>query len=163
MSLIAKPIIRDKLWVVENDGEQVASILTSPEGVTFIHDEKRENFVSIKLLKDKYNITIAKEKKLKKDSQISYDVYGFPCDHKPYNSLLNISKKIPVYAKTHKSKSFYCAGHYLVKVGNTYTHAYCPKLLTLSRHEFFGPFYTTSSAKRYLKNLRNNTKCLKRN
>ena len=56
MSLTAKPIIKDKLWVVENDGEQVASILTSPEGVTFVYNEKRENFVSIKLLKDKYNI-----------------------------------------------------------------------------------------------------------
>ena len=156
MSLTAKPIIKDKLWVVENDGEQVASILTSPEGVTFVYNEKRENFVSIKLLKDKYNITIAKEKKPKRESHISYDVYGFPCDHKPYNSLLNISKKLPVYAKTNKSKSFYCAGYYLVKIGNSYTPAYCPKLITLNRYEFIGPFQTKASANQYLKLLKEN-------
>lgn len=157
MSLTAKPIIKDTFWVVENNGEQVASILTSPTGVTFVHNEKREEFVSIKLLKDKYNITIAKEKKPKRESQVSYDVYGFPCDHKPHNSLLNVAKKLPVYAKTSKSKSFYCAGHYLVKIGNTHSHAYCPKLITLNRYEFIGPFCTKTSANLYLKNLRDNS------
>lgn len=154
MSLTAKPIIKDKLWVVENNGEQVASILTSPEGVTFVYNEKRENFVSIKLLKDKYNITIAKERKPKRESQVSYDVYALPCDHKPYNSLLNITKKIPVYTRTPKSKSFYCAGHYLIKINDVYTHSYCPKLITLNRYEFIGPFYTKFDAKQYIKKIK---------
>lgn len=158
MSLTAKSIIKDTFWIVENDGEQVASILTSPTGVTFVHNEKREDFVSIKLLKDKYNITIAKEKKLKRESQVSYDVYGFPCDHKPHNSLLNVAKKLPVYAKTSKSKSFYCAGYYLIKNENIYSHAYCPKLITLNRYEFVGPFCTKTSAARYLKMLKETTK-----
>lgn len=158
MSLTAKPIIKDKIWIVENDGAQVASILTSPEGVTFVYNEKRENFVSIKLLKDKYNITIVKEKKPKKYSQISYDVYTFPCNYKPYNSLLDITKKLPVYTKTAKSKSFYCAGHYLININDIYTYSYCPKLITLNRYKFIGPFYTKPSASQYLKLLKEGNK-----
>jgi len=154
MSLTAKPIIKNKFWVVEHDGEQVATILTSPEGVTFVHNEKREKFVSIKLLKDKYNITIAKERNTKRASQVSYDVYGFPCDHKPHNSLLNVAKKLPVYTKTPKSKSFYCAGHYLVKVSNIYSHTYCPKLITMSRYEFIGPFYTKADSTAFAKEIK---------
>jgi hypothetical protein len=105
-------------------------------------------------LKDNYNITIAKEKPAKRTSEISYEVYGFSCDHKPYNSLLNVAKKLPVYSKTSKSKSFYCAGHYLVKVSNIYTYAYCPKLITLSRYDFVGPFYTKVDAKNFAKKIK---------
>lgn len=154
MTLTAKPIIKDKFWVVENDGEQVATIQTTPSGVTFVHNEKREKFVSIKMLKSKYNITIAKEQRIRKTSDISHDVYGFPCDQRPHNILLNVAKKLPVYSKTAKSKSLFCAGHYLVKYNTEYIHAYCPKLITLNRYEFLGPFLTKSDAKAYAKELK---------
>lgn len=154
MNLIAKQVIKDKFWVVEHDGQQVATIQTTPEGVTFVYKEQRENFVSIKLLSNKYNITIAKEHS-KRRPEISHDVYGFPCDGKPHNLLLNIAKRLPVYSKTPKSKSYYCAGHYLIKINTEYIHAYCPKLITLNRYEFIGPFLTKSAAKTYLKDMKN--------
>jgi hypothetical protein len=151
MSLTAKPIVKNKFWVVENNGEQVATIQTNPDGVTYVHKNNREKFVSIKLLKSKYNITFAKEKYVKKKMVTSHQVYGFPCDHKPHNSLLDVSKKLPVYTKTTKSKSFFCAGHYLIKFNMDYVVSYCPKLITLNRYTFIGPFATKSKAKGYLK------------
>ena len=147
MNLIAKIVVKDKFWVVEHNGEQVATIQTTPDGITFVKNEEREKFVSINLLKSKYNITFAKEKKAKRRSDISYDVNGFPCNHKPYNELINIAKKIPVFTKTNKSKSFFCAGHYLIKFTEDFVHSYCPKFITLSRYEFYGPFKTKTSAK----------------
>jgi hypothetical protein len=153
MVLTARTVVKNKFWVVERDGKQIATIQTTPDGVTYVDKEKRENFVSIKLLKNKYNITIAKERKAKlpKSPEISREVYGFPCDGIPHNPLLNLVKKLPVYTKTDASKSFYCAGYYLVKLDTEYEQAFCPKLMVLNRNDFIGPFKTKSAVKTYQK------------
>ena len=152
MNLIAKAIVKNKYWVVEKDGNQIATIQTSPDGVVYVqNDQSREKFVSIKLLKDKYNITFAKTKAAKKPMLNSHMVSGYPCDSTPFNSLLDVSKKLPVYTKTDKSKSFFAAGYYLVKFNVGYVVSYCPKLITLNRYDFKGPFVTQKDAKEYLK------------
>jgi hypothetical protein len=147
--MIAKQVVKGKFWVVEKEGEQVATIQSHPEGITFVYKEKREQFVSIKMLKDKYNIVIASDKP-KSTPEISSDVYGFPCDHEPHNILLNVVKKLPVYTKSSNSKSIFCAGYYLVKYKSKYSLIYCPKLIYLEKYEFIGPFKTSVSAKTYL-------------
>jgi hypothetical protein len=156
MNLIAKSIIKNKFWIVERNGKQVATIQTYPEGVAFVQDEKREQFVSIKLLKKKYNIKFDTVKKAKKASMLSHEVSGYPCDHKPFNALFNVAMKLPVFTKTTKSKSFFCAGYYLVKFNIGYVQSYCPKLITLNRYEFVGPFHTKADSKEYLKELKQN-------
>lgn len=158
MSLIAKPVIKNKFWIVENNGKQVATIQSTPDGITFVKDEEREKFVSIKLLKSKYSITFDNKKNTKKTTEITHEVNGFPCNHKPYNALLNVSKKLPVFTKTNKSKSFFCAGHYLIQFNSEYVQSYCPKLITLSRYEFFGPFKTKTAAKDFNKLLKEQAK-----
>jgi len=150
--MIAKQIVKGKFWVVEKEGRQIATIQTHPEGVTFVQDEKREKFVSIKMLKDKYNIAIAEDKP-KKKPEISSDVYGFPCDHEPHNVLMNLVKKLPVYTKSKYSRSFFCAGYYLVNSKSSYYIEYCPKLILLNKYEFVGPFKTKQSAQTYIKIL----------
>jgi hypothetical protein len=154
-NLLAKPIVKNKYWIVEQDGEQVGTLQASPSGISFVKGNDREKFVSIKLLRTKYNITFAKEQRLKKISDISFDVYGFPCDHKPFNVLIDIIKKIPIYTKANRSKSFFCAGHYLVHNGVNYAYTFCPKLITLNRYDFFGPFQTKVATKSYEKTLKN--------
>jgi hypothetical protein len=152
MSLIAKVVAKNKFWVVEKDGEQVATIQTHPTGVTYVFNEQREQFVSINLLKEKYKISFDKPKRTRK-TEITHDVNGYPCDYRPFNVLFNVAKKLPVYTKTGKSKSFHCAGHYMVKTNQEYIHHYCPKLITLNRYEYVGPFFTKSEAKEFVKRV----------
>ena len=151
MNLVAKTIVKNKFWIVEKDGQKVATIQTNPEGVTLVQNEKRENFVSIKLLTAKYSILFTKEPKKVKVPAVSFEVNGYPCNHKPLNALFNVTKKLPVFTKTAKSKSFFCAGHYLIKYNTGFLYAYCPKLITLNRYEFVGPFFTKNETKDYLK------------
>lgn len=159
MNLIAKAVIKNKYWIVEKDGTQIATIQTSPDGVVYVqNDESREKFVSINLLKTKYNITFAKADAVKKPMLNSHTVNGFPCDSKPHNALLDVSKKIPVYTKTDKSKSFFAAGYYLIKFNLDYVSSYCPKLITLNRYDFKGPFGTQKEAKEQLKDIKNTAK-----
>ena len=150
--LTAKIVVKNKFWIVEKDGQQVATIQTSPEGVSYVYNEKREKFVSFKLLKDKYNIIFNNDKK--KKPAITFDVGGFPCDHRPYNPLFDVTKKLPVFTKTSKSKSFFCAGYYLIKFNLDYVQSYCPKLITLNRYEFIGPFHSVNEVKETTKHLK---------
>ena len=152
--LTATPVIKNKFWIVEKDGKQVATIQTSPAGVAYVHNEKREQFVSINLLKAKHNISFIKGPAKKKKPEISHEVSSYPCDHLPHNALFNVSKKLPVYTKTAKSKSFYCAGHYLSRFNTNFVQAYCPKLITLSRYEFHGPFHSKTEVKEFAKTLK---------
>jgi len=60
MSLLAKAVVKNKCWVVEDNGHQIGTILTNPQGVVYQHDQTREQFASLKMLSDKYNIIVDK-------------------------------------------------------------------------------------------------------
>lgn len=141
--MIAKPVVKNKMWIVESDGTKVGNIMTVDEGgVVYLHDNQRETFPSIKILQKKYNIEFVKAEKAKKEKLDSYDVYGFPTNSAPQNQVLDVQRYLPIYTKGTKSKSFFCAGYYIIKFSSTWVRAYCPKLITLNRYEYEGPFKT---------------------
>jgi hypothetical protein len=141
--IIAKPVVKNKFWIVESGGEKIATIQAVEEGgFVYVHDEHREMFPSIKMLTKKYNIEFVKAGRPKKEKQDIYDVYGFPTPNQPNNEVLDVQRYLPIYTKGAKSKSFFCAGYYIIKFSNTWVRAYCPKLITLNRYEYQGPFKT---------------------
>jgi hypothetical protein len=140
---IAKPVVKNKFWVVEDQGHRVATIQAVEDGgFVYVHDEQRERFNSIKLLSKQYNIVFDKTAKTSKTQPAGNNVYGYPTQAKPYNELYDVSRKLPVYTKTTKSKSYFCAGYYIVQFDSHWAKAYCPKLITLNRYPFRGPFAT---------------------
>ena len=141
MSLLAKSIVKNKCWIVEDGGIKIGTIMANPEGVVYQHDQSREQFASIKLLSDKYNIVVEKSP-VKKPKTQEHLVYGFPCEHKPQNVLWDVKHKLPIFTKGSKSKSFFCAGYYIVKFNNGWVKSYCPKLITLNRYPYAGPYDT---------------------
>lgn len=141
--MIAKPVVKNKMWIVESAGTKVGNIMSVDEGgVVYVHDDQRELFPSIKILQKKYNIEFVKAEKPKKVKQDVYDVYGFPTNSAPNNEVLDVQRYLPIYTKGTKSKSFFCAGYYIIKFSSTWVRAYCPKLITLNRYEYEGPFKT---------------------
>ena len=144
MTLTAKSIIKNTFWIVERDGEKIATIQSSPSGVVFVQGQKRETFPSIKLLSVKHNIAFdtSKPLKVKQDKSEQHMVYGYPTASKPFNVLLDVAKKLPVFSKTTKSRSYYCAGYYIIQFNNGWVQSFNPKLITLNRYEFKGPFKT---------------------
>ena len=49
---IAKPVVKNKFWVVEDQGHRVATIQATVDGgFVYVHDEEREHIPSLKLLK----------------------------------------------------------------------------------------------------------------
>ena len=144
MTLTAKSIIKNTFWIVERDGEKIATIQSSPAGVVYVQGQERETFPSIKVLGAKHNITFdsTKPTKVKQDKSEQHMVYDYPTASKPFNILLDVAKKLPVFTKTSKSRSYYCAGYYIIQFNNGWVQSFNPKLITLNRYEFKGPFKT---------------------
>ena len=139
---IAKPVVKNKFWVVEDQGHRVATIQAVEDGgFVYVHDDQRERFASIKLLSKQYNITFDKAAK-KSIKAAENHIHGYPTQAKPHNELYDVTRRLPVYTKTAKSKSYFCAGYYIVQFESHWAKAYCPKLITLNRYPFRGPFAT---------------------
>ena len=152
MTLLAKSVIKNKFWIIEDSGIQVATILASPTGVTLVQDGTRENFASLKLLSDRHNIIFDKTKQQKIVKDSTHSVYGYPSAFKVYHTLWDVKKKVPVFTKTLNSKSFYCAGYYIIQFNNGWLKSYCPKLITLNRYPFKGPYKTQEEMQEHLRN-----------
>lgn len=150
--LIAKPVIKNKFWVVEDSGNRIATIQARDDGgYAYVHDEQREYFPSVKNLKQKYNIKFGTAEKSKKEN--TKTVYEYPITGKAYNQVWDVQRKLPIYSKLPKSKSLFCAGYYLIKVNSTWSEQFCPKNITINRHEYLGPFKTKSEMQNALKEI----------
>jgi hypothetical protein len=142
--LVAKPVVKNKFWIVEEQGTKIATIQAIDKGgFAYVHDTSREKFPSIRTLAKKYNITLTKPEKSK--TKITNEVYGFPTDGRPHNQLLDVRRYLPIYTQKLKSKSFFCAGYYAIKFSNHWVGVFCPKLITINRYEYQGPFKTKQS------------------
>ena len=152
---IAKPVVKDKFWIVEQYGTKIATIQAVDEegGYVYVHDNEREHFPSIKLIGKKYNIQFVKADKAPK--VLDNTVYGFPISGGvAANQVFDVQRYLPIYTKGKKSKSFFCAGHYLIKFANTWHRQLSPKLITLNRYEYFGPFQTIEAADQAVKDCK---------
>ena len=135
--LKAKPVVKNKFWIVEREGEKVATIQTTSDGIVWVDGYVREKFATIKMLKDRYKVDFIKPEKQTYDANT---VYGYPVTGRHFNELYDVSRRLPIYTKQERSKSYYCAGYYLIQLGTSWTKQYCPKLITLQRYEFRGPW-----------------------
>jgi hypothetical protein len=84
-----------------------------------------------------FDVVVSKKEKPQAQEQ---EVYGYPVSNRAWNSMWDVKHQFPVYTKTSKSKSYYCAGYYIIKFNNGWVKSYCPKFITLNRYEFQGPY-----------------------
>lgn len=153
-TIIATLVIKNKFWIVEQQGKKIATIQAVDDGgFVWVTDDSREKFTTIKSLKEKYRINVFSSNKTKKPTSRANEIYGYPTLHRPYGEIFDVKKKLPIYSRSLKSKSFYCAGYYLVKVGNNWIKEFCPKLLTLKRHQYLGPYATEEQCAQESKKL----------
>lgn len=150
----AKPILEDKFWIVEDEGVRVGTltkdnnsfVLNKKGDVEFFNDEKEiRKFYG----KDFLTATIQKSS----DTDEELYVHGYPTRSTPYNSMYDIQRKLPLFTKSEKSKSVYCAGYYLVRFNVNWLKSFCPKLITIERNEYMGPYKTELEMKAALANV----------
>lgn len=144
MNSTAKVVIPNKEWLVRDGKTKIGSVAKAKKGYVFFKNGKQINFNNLAEVNSQFGVAIFEEsiKKVKKDNPDGYYIYDFPCSSKPYESVYSVKKKLPLYAKSAKSKSQYCAGHYIIKFKKGWVKSFCPKLITLERYPFHGPYKT---------------------
>ena len=153
--LHAKPIIDEKFWIVENDGVKCATLRKNEDNKFVLSNES-----GVRFFKDKKSITrefgsnffVAKIIKNANDSE-PLEVHGYPTSTMPHNSMFDIKKKLPLFTKSEESKSLYCAGYYIIKFNKGWVKSFCPKLITLQRYPYQGPFKTELEMKQVLSSV----------
>jgi hypothetical protein len=153
--LHAKPIIENKFWIVEKDGEKFATlrknednrfVLSNEEGIK-IYDTKES--LTRQFGKDFFVAKIVKEA----DNAQPNEVHGYATSVAPHNAMFDIQRKLPLFTKSSDSKSLYCAGYYVIRFEKGWVKSFCPKLITLQRYEYKGPFKTELEMKQVLSNV----------
>ncbi len=153
--LHAKPIIDNKFWIIEKDGEKFATLRKDEENRFVLSNES-----GIKIYNNKTDLTKQFGKdffvaKIVQESTDSHplEVHGYSSSCLPHNSMFDIRKKLPLFTKSEDSKSLYCAGYYVIKFDKGWVKSFCPKLITLQRYPYKGPFKTELEMKQVLSNV----------
>ena len=124
---------------------------------------KKVDIADLAVFQTLFGITI-KEEDLKKEkagtkktTSGDHSIYEFPCSSKPFNPVYDVRQKLPIYSKSDKSKSQYCAGYYVIKFRKGWVKSFCPKLITLERYENRGPFKTELEMRTVLSSMSKGT------
>jgi hypothetical protein len=81
-------------------------------------------------------------------------VHSYPTSCDPYNSIFDVKRKLPLFTKSNKSKSLYCAGYYIIRFDKGWVKSFCPKLITIERYPYKGPFKTEMVMRQELSNAK---------
>jgi len=144
MTVKAKEVLDGKFWIIEDEGVRVGTLsvaedkfmFSGSDGTRFYDNEKQlKKYFGKDMLWSKLNIT-------ETDVKDNLEIHGFSTSTKPFNSMYDVKRKLPLFTKSEKSKSLYCAGYYIIHFDKGWVKSFCPKLITVERYETRGPFKT---------------------
>ena len=158
MGINAKTLVKDRFWIIEEDGTKLGTLQKQENnGWIFLGKTTRMEFPTIDSLYQNFgdgifanDITLVDAEEDNESTE--FEVHGFACNQKPYNPMFNVKKQLPIYTKTSNSKSLFCAGYYIICFEKGWRKAYCPKLITLQRYEYKGPMKTKLEMQQVLNN-----------
>lgn len=142
MTIKAKPILKDKFWIVENDGQRIGTLSWNDDRYMFTNSAETCFFDNKRQMKKKFKVDIIWTDIEENNSKKDHSVHEYPSSVTPYNSMYDVKRKLPLFTKSEKSKSLYCAGYYIIRFDKGWVKSFCPKLITVERYETRGPFKT---------------------
>jgi hypothetical protein len=151
----AKAVIDNKFWIVEKGGEKVATLRKDEEDRFVMSNEAGIRiFESIDSLTRQYGKDFFVAKIIREaDNSQPNEVHGYLTSTVPHNSMYDIRKKLPLFTKSKDSKSHYCAGYYIIRFDKGWVKSFCPKLITLQRYKYQGPFKSEIEMKQRLSSV----------
>jgi hypothetical protein len=149
----AKPLMSDKFWVLEEDGKKIGTLQALDEGYILIMNGAK-SFIQNEELYKKYQIKLEKKAIAKSTKKAENIVFEYPSASVPYNGIWNCNLNLPLYTKKPESKSLHCAGYYIIRFDKGWVETFCPKLVTLNKYPYKGPFKNQVEARAVLLNER---------
>jgi len=155
MIVSAKTLVKDKFWIVESNNQRLGTLTLQDDRYMFASSSETCFFDNKRQMKKKFGVDIIwsdSEPVTKEPTQEELVAHGYPTSVKPFNSMLDVKRKLPLFTKSEKSKSLYCAGYYIIKFEKGWVKSFCPKLITVERYETRGPYKTEIEMRMELSN-----------
>ena len=159
MTMRAKILVKDKFWIIEENGQKLGTLQKKDDnGWNFLgKKDQRQEYPTPESLYEKFgsgifasDITVPANEIKTEESE--WHVHGYPCSQQPYNAMFDVQKQLPIYTKTPKSRSLFCAGYYIIDFPKGWRKAYCPKVITLQRYAYKGPIKSKIEMQQILNN-----------
>lgn len=134
MTYKAKVVIADKFWIVEERGSKVGTLKSTENGYIFYnnHNDKETVYRDLQSF-------IIEEKKSK--TFINDTVYGYPANTEQAHDI-DIQDNVPMFKKTATSSVYVAAGYYCLLFPMGWRPSFCPRVDTLRKYTYAGPFKT---------------------
>lgn len=151
MHLLAKNILPEKFWIIEDDSQtKLGTIQVDRQQVKVVIGNGQYIYADFDSALQEHDIHTSSAP-IKESTQSGHNVNGYPAKDQPFNELYNAVDGLPMYTKTNKSKCFYAAGYYIIRFNFAWAQAYCPKVITLNRNEYRGPYRSELEMKEQLR------------
>lgn len=150
----AIPVVDDKFWIIKQGSMKIATLHKQENNRFMLTNRDHEMWFNRKeeitnFFGEDFFITVDK---IKSNNNLN-ECHGFLTRTLPFNSMYDVKRKLPLYTKNSHSKSYYCAGWYIVKFTN-WVISYCPKLITVDRYDSHGPFKSKEEASAFKCNIK---------
>ena len=157
MTLKAKPVLKDKFWIIENNDERIGTMSWNDDRYMFSNNNGTCFFDNKRQMKQRFGSDIVWSDVTDKidNNENQLIVYGFPTSVTPYNVMFDVKRKLPLFTKSNNSKSSYCAGYYIIQFDKGWVKSFCPKLITVERYNYKGPFKTELEMRQELSRANN--------
>ena len=153
MTLKAKPVLKDRFWIIENNEQRIGTMSLNDDRYMFSSQSETCFFDNKNQIKKRLGVIQWGEETHTNTVNVgNFSVHGFPTSVDPYNTMYDVKRKLPLFTKSDKSKSAYCAGYYIIRFDKGWVKSFCPKLITIERYEFRGPFKTELEMRQELSN-----------
>lgn len=143
-TLLARPVIANRYWILRRDDKKIGEVEAVADGFTVKIDNRVMRYKTIRMAKRDANIEFEPAPKTRKST--ANTVHGFEVVGRVYNALWDVKNQLPLYTKSAKSKSWFAAGWYRVRQHRDWRVVRDPKLITLQRYEYQGPFHSQCEA-----------------
>jgi hypothetical protein len=142
--ILAKPVVPDQYWILKEDDRKVGNVQANEHGVTVKIKDRTIRYTTAKIASNEANIEF--ENPITAPNQPTSLVHGYEVKGEIYNPVWDVKQKLPLFTREDKSKSWYAAGWYLVRQHRNWKAVQHPKLITLQRYPYQGPYHTKEEA-----------------
>jgi len=135
MDKIKAKAISNSFWILQKNNKKVGQLSRNQQGYNVNINGSTGKF------KNKSDLDMIEFIEIPKPQATeSSNVHGYPTNGIAYNALWNLKYKLPLFTITADSKSWHAAGYYNILLKNKHVVEFCPKLITLQRNRYSGPY-----------------------
>lgn len=144
MTLIAKPIVKDQLWVLVDGERKIGNVEADSTGYRVKIGDNTRHYADTSSIERTFQVTFDRPRRTGKIQDLSFA--RWPVPGITYNNFFDVQRKLHVFTKTESSSCYHCAGYFKINMNGEWVTEFCPKYIFVQRYPYHGPFMTENDA-----------------